>query len=98
MRKIQDTSRQGRFHNGRFRALAGELGLDVAKTGSIGWSATTVPDATAALYRGELRRLEAALVAYRHVEGGGRGGRASNNNGVAARCGCGRRASPPAGG
>jgi len=39
---------------------------------------------------GELRRLEAALVAYRHVEGGGRGGRTSNN-GVAARCGCGRR-------
>ena len=50
-----------------------------------------MPDATAALYRAELRRLDAALVAYRHVEGGGRGGRASNNNGVAARCGCGRR-------
>src|SRR6266516_6060952 len=48
VRKIQDTSRQGRFHNGRFRALAAELGLDVVKTGSIGWSATTVPDATAA--------------------------------------------------
>ena len=45
-----------------------------------------MPDATAALYRAELRRLEAALVAYRHVEGGGRGGRTSNNNGVAARC------------
>lgn len=91
VRKIQDTSRQGRFHNGRFRALAEELGLDVAKTGSLGWSATTVPDATAAAYRGELRRLDAALVAYRHVEGGGRGGRTSNNNGVAARCECGRR-------
>jgi len=91
VRKLQDTSRQGRFHNGRFRALAEELGLDVAKTGPIGWSATTVPDATAAAYRGELRRLDAALVAYRHVEDGGRGGRTSNNNGVAARCGCGRR-------
>ena len=40
-RSIQDTSRQGRFHNTRFRALAEELGLAVAKTGSIGWSATT---------------------------------------------------------
>src|ERR1700745_1069973 len=50
VRKIQDTSRQGRFHNGRFRALAGELGLAVAKTGSLGWSATTVPDATARRY------------------------------------------------
>jgi hypothetical protein len=92
VRKVQDTSRQGRFHNARFRALAEELGLDVFKTGSLGWSSTTVPDATAARYRGELRRLEGALVAYRHVEGGtGRGGRASNNNGVAARCECGRR-------
>ena len=50
-----------------------------------------MPHATAALYRGELRRLDAALVAYRHVERGGRGGRASSNNGVAARCECGRR-------
>lgn len=30
-RGIQDTSRQGRFHNAWFRALAKELGLDVAK-------------------------------------------------------------------
>jgi len=64
----------------------------VAKTGSIGWSATTVPDATAVLYRAEVRRLDAALVAYRHAElGNGRGGRTGSNNGVAARCECGRR-------
>ena len=51
-----------------------------------------MPDATAVLYRGELGRLDAALVAYRHVEhGAARGGRASSNNGAAARCGCGRR-------
>jgi len=92
VREIQDTSRQGRFHNTRFRALAEELGLAVAKAGTIGWSATSVPDATALLYRGELRRLDAALVAYRHAEAGnGRGGRTSSNNGLAARCGCGRR-------
>jgi len=36
--------------------------------------------------------LDTALVAYRHTEGGsGRGGRASSNNGPAARCECGRR-------
>jgi hypothetical protein len=90
-RGIADTSRQGRFHNTRYRELAGELGLDVAKAGTIGWSATTVPDATAARYRAELRRLDAALVAWRHADGGGRGGRASSNNGLAARCRCGRR-------
>src|SRR6202044_141298 len=86
------TSRQGRFHNARYRALAEELGLVVAKTGNIGWSETTVPDASAALYRNELRRLDEALVAYRRAElGSGRGGRANNNNGVAAHCECGRR-------
>jgi len=91
-REIRDTSRQGRFHNARYRALAEELGLTVARTGTIGWSDTAVPDATAALYRAELRRLDAALVAYRHAElGNGRGGRASSNNGVAARCQCDRR-------
>ena len=90
VREIKDTSRQGRFHNTRYRALAEELGLVVAKTGNIGWSDTSVPDATAALYRAELRRLDAALVAYRHADHG-RGGRASNNNGVAARCQCDRR-------
>ena len=91
-RGIQDTSRQGRFHNTRYADLARELGLEVAKTGTIGWSATTVPDATAARYRAELRRLDAAMVAWRHADGGsGRGGRASSNNGLAARCDCGRR-------
>jgi hypothetical protein len=90
-RGIQDTSRQGRFHNARYKALAMELGLDVAKTGTIGWSATTVPASTAALYHAELRHLEGALVAYRHPEAGnGRGDRASSNNGLAARCACNR--------
>jgi hypothetical protein len=90
VREIQDTSRQGRFHNTRFRGLAQELGLMVAQVGSIGWSETTVPDATAALYRAELRRLDAALVAFRHADRP-KGGRASNNNGVSARCDCDRR-------
>jgi hypothetical protein len=50
-----------------------------------------VPDTTAAQYRPELRRLEAALVAYRRFEPGGRRGRTNHNNGVAALCGLGRR-------
>ena len=52
-----------------------------------------MPDATAGLIP---RRAPAAwttpLWPYRHAEAGrGRGGRASSNNGVAARCGCARR-------
>ena len=42
-RGIQDTSRQGRYHNRRYATLAGELGLEVASVKPIGWSATTVP-------------------------------------------------------
>jgi hypothetical protein len=41
--------------------------------------------------RGQVAVVD-ALVAYRHAElGNGRGGRTSSNNGVPARCGCGRR-------
>lgn len=89
-RKIADTSRQGRWHNARFRDLAAEMGIEVAKVPSLGWSDTTVPDATAAAYRGELQGLDAAITAFRHAEPRSRG-RANSNNGVAARCGCGRR-------
>jgi len=65
-RDIQDTSRQGRYHNTRYRKLAEELGLDVAEAGSIGWSATTVPGATAGRYTAALTGLTGALVAWRH--------------------------------
>jgi hypothetical protein len=91
-RQIQDTSRQGRWHNAKFRDLAAELGIEVAKDPRIGWSVTTLPDATAAAYRAELRRLETALVAWRRAETAGAGkGRTSNNNGLSARCECDRR-------
>ncbi len=90
-RKIQDTSRQGRYHNGRFRVLATEMGITVVKVRSIGWSETTVPDTTARRYRAELRRLEAAITAYRHAERHGGRNRASSNNGVSASCACGRK-------
>lgn len=91
-RGIKDTSRQGRFHNGRFRAVAEELGLTVAQAQGLGWNDTTVPDATAAAYSPQLDQLAAALTAYRRSEHTpGTGGRTNNNNGHAARCACGRR-------
>jgi len=90
-RKLQDTSRGGRYHNTRFRALAAELGLEVARDNSIGWSLTTLPDATAARYRRELTALTAALTTARRAEPSGHGRRTNNNNGLALVCGCGRR-------
>ena len=91
-RGIRDTSRQGRYHNERFRSLAAEVGIDVARDPAIGWSVTTVPDATAALYQAHTVALGAALTAFRRPVTGGAGrGRAGSDNGIAARCPCGRR-------
>lgn len=72
-RRVQDVSRGGRYHNHRYAALARELGLEVAQAGTLGWSATTVPAATAAGYAGGLARLGGALTAWRRSEHGGDG-------------------------
>jgi hypothetical protein len=89
-RSIQDTSRQGRYHNRRYAQLARELGLQAASVKPIGWSATTVPEHTAAAYARQLEELQAALVLWRHQEHRiGTGPRARNL--LAASCGCGRR-------
>jgi hypothetical protein len=89
-RQVQDTSRQGRYHNRRYAQLARELGLDVATVKPIGWSATTVPEPTAVAYAGQLEELQAALVLWRRQEHRiGTGCRSRNL--LAAACACGRR-------
>ncbi|MFI6867599.1 hypothetical protein [Nocardia sp. NPDC050406] len=90
-RGIKDTSRQGRWHNERFRTLAEELGLTLTHHPKIGWSVTTVPDKTREQYHDVLDELVFALVAYRRSEPNRRGGRRSNNNGITAECECGRK-------
>jgi hypothetical protein len=67
-RGIKDTSRQGRYHNRRYAALAEELGLTVAETGAIGWSATRVPEATLIEYAGVIESLRVALTIQRRAE------------------------------
>jgi hypothetical protein len=67
-RDVQDTSRQGRYHNNRYAALAAELGLDVARDPRIGWSLTTLPDPTAQRYRPVLDGRRAALVLWRYLD------------------------------
>jgi hypothetical protein len=89
-RGVQDTSRQGRYHNRRYATLARELGLEVASVQPIGWSATTVPTPTAAAYAGQLEDLAAALVLWRRQEHRIGAGPRSRNL-LAATCGCGRR-------
>jgi hypothetical protein len=89
-RGVQDTSRQGRYHNRRYATLARELGLDVVTVKPIGWSATTVPTPTAAAYAGQLEDLAAALILWRRQDHRIGAGPRSRNL-LAATCGCGRR-------
>lgn len=65
-REIKDTSRQGRWHNVKFKALANELGLVVPESDpSIGWSNTRLTDETKKVYKSELSELGKALKLYR---------------------------------
>jgi hypothetical protein len=89
-RGIADTSRSGRYHNRRYATLARELGLDVSTVKPIGWSATTVPEQTAAGYAGQLEELGAALVLWRRQELHAAGGSKSRNL-LACTCPCGRK-------
>jgi hypothetical protein len=70
VRGIKDTSRQGRYHNQRYADLARILGLDVTQVAPIGWSGTSVPEATAATYADTIKDLTEALTIFRHPESG----------------------------
>lgn len=87
-RCIQDTSRQGRYHNKRFAALAQEMGITVTQDGARGWSATTVPAQTADEYAPQLAALTEAITAYRRAEAPSGGTGKTSRNNPAATCGC----------
>jgi hypothetical protein len=87
IRGIKDTSRQGRYHNKRFKELAEELGLEIAHDPRIGWSPSSMPDATAEAYAATLAALDEALKLYRPD----RPEVAATKSTPAAECGCGRK-------
>ena len=91
-RGITDTSRQGRYHNRKFAALAAELGLDVTEdpSGLFGWTITTVPDVTAKTYDGQLGALTEAMTLWRSGEYTATAARKRDTNLIAAICPCGR--------
>jgi hypothetical protein len=89
-RGIKDTSRQGRYHNTRFRDLGTELGIQVEHHTTLGWSLTTVPDGTKLAYKPELTALQRAMVLWRRDEITAPGATRKNTNLIAATCGCGR--------
>lgn len=89
VRGIKDTSRQGRWHNARFKTLADELGIEVTKDRRIGWSPTTMPAGTRDAYAEVIDELGRVLRLHRSVEIGG--GRAKKPSPPPCVCGCGRR-------
>lgn len=95
-RGIDDTSREGRYHNGRFAALARELGLVPEQDKRIGWSPCTLAPGTLDRYVGSVGRLRTAVRGYRHAEyGPGAAGKdpdaeKSDRNGIRCWCECGR--------
>ncbi|MFD7161717.1 hypothetical protein ACFV9C_44530 [Kribbella sp. NPDC059898] len=68
VRRIDDTSRQGRYHNAKYKALGEEVGLTITQTPPIGWSGTALAPGTTDEYVDELETLDRALVTYRHSE------------------------------
>lgn len=89
-RGIKDTSRQGRYHNTRFKNLAKELGIEVSKDPRIGWSVTTLPEATREAYAGTVEQLGIALRLFRAAEHT-TPGVAKTPSPPACVCDCGRR-------
>jgi len=89
-RGINDTSRQGRWHNQRFAALAAELGLKVTRDTKTGWSQTHLTDQLATRYTDELAGLDAALGLWRHTERH-HGPATVAHNLLVCSCACGRK-------
>jgi hypothetical protein len=90
VRQIKDTSRQGRYHNTRYKQRAEELGLTVKRHQQIGWSLTTLPHATAKTYAATIRQLEQAITLHRRSELAGAGAAGGTNLSLAV-CRCPRR-------
>lgn len=91
-RGVQDTSRQGRWHNKKFATLAAELGMSTTKDDKLGYSPCTLTDITRARYKATIAGLSVALRFYRHPEPTGEGKqRTNNNNGVSCECECPRK-------
>jgi hypothetical protein len=89
VRGIADTSRQGRYHNTRYKTLAEELGLTVARDARIGWSQTSLPAATATTYATTIAALQQAITMHRRSEPDPR--RRGGTNLTVAACACPRR-------
>jgi hypothetical protein len=67
-RHIEDTSRNGRYHNRKFASLATEMGLIVTEDFSIGTRTTGITPLTQDQYKAPLLILATALRAYQNMQ------------------------------
>jgi hypothetical protein len=89
-RGINDTSRQGRYHNKHYKTCAEEIGLAVTHDDRNGWSASTITDVTRIAYARQLAGLAQAMTMWRHGETTTGSATKRNSNLIAAVCPCGR--------
>ncbi|MGW2664659.1 hypothetical protein ACWCW7_27210 [Nocardia tengchongensis] len=61
----------GRYHNGKYRQIAEEIGLAAERAARTGWSVTMLPESTAGECRREIGILTKAIVAHRLPEPAG---------------------------
>lgn len=89
-RAINETSRQGRYHNARFKAVAEEIGLEGHdRDPLLGWSLRTVTAATAALYGDTIAELDRTLTANRPPRDSTLTASRSGQHAAVFVCGCG---------
>ena len=106
-RRIQDSSRGGRYHNVRFKATAEDLGLVVEQGRPYGWARTSLGPVARSRYDTEIAHLGEAMRIARRIDGrptnrrehDDQGADSGKNGGTQPRpepprpatCGCGRR-------
>lgn len=88
-RQIDETSRNGRYHNARYKALAEELLLDVDRDKVYGWTVTELSESARERYAVELAALDHAIQGYRYPERSK--GKSSRKSRALLECGCGRK-------
>ncbi len=69
VRGVQDTSRGGRYHNGRFKAAAEELGLVVSQMPPYGWAQTELGPEALMSYGSDIAAIGEAMRIARRIGG-----------------------------
>lgn len=85
-REVQETSRDGRYHNKKFKELAEEVGLVVKKDEKVGYCTPGLTDEAKVVYAGAVEKIAKVLEFWQEPRP--KGGSAGRQ--LKAVCGCGR--------